>query len=213
MKTSIDNASMPVLDVETPGATPDLFLEIDPQEKNTSFRLPVRVKNLADEGVILEVFDLPSGLNGETLLQKEAVIHLVPDGVTKETRLRSKVVWTRQGERGACHFLLGLDLNGADFRTRRILEKLVARPKDMSKLWTYWDQVQAKPADHPNNGRIVFYLGAVISLGGLGLKATLPDSYDVLAMTLTLLGIYVIAGKFFWDWWHQRTVHKEGAEL
>lgn len=210
MKTLKDNAGVSIPGLGTPGADSDLYLEIEPRGHNKSSRLPVQVKNLANEGVILEVSDLPNGLDGEALLQQPAVIHLAPDGVTKETRLRSEVVWVRQGERGAGHYLLGLDWGEADFRTRRVLEKFVSRPKDMSDLWTYWDQVQPKPTNHTNHGSYVFYLGAGVSLGGLALEVALPRSYDVMAMTLTLMGIYVIAGKCLWNWWRRRTVPKEG---
>jgi hypothetical protein len=209
MKAQLENATVPILNPETSEASSDLYLEIVPQGQNKSVRLPVHVKNLADEGVILEVFDLPPKLDSETLLQQAAIIHLVPDGIAKETRVRSKVVWVRQGEGGGGHYLLGLDLGEADFRTRRVLEKFLARPKDMSDLWTYWDQVQTKPANNPHDGRIISYLGAGVSLGGLALKVTLPDSYDVLALTLTLLGIYIIAGKCLWDWWRKRALRKE----
>ena len=91
MKTLKDNAGVSIPGLGTPGADSDLYLEIEPRGHNKSSRLPVQVKNLANEGVILEVSDLPNGLDGEALLQQPAVIHLAPDGVTKETRLRSEV--------------------------------------------------------------------------------------------------------------------------
>ena len=207
MKAQASNASVPILDLETSGATLDLYLEIDLQEQDKFIRLPVHVKNLADEGVILEVLDLPPGLDG-SLLNQKAIIHLEPHGVTKETRVQSQVVWVRQGERGSGHYLLGLDLTEADFRTRRFLENLVARPKDMAELWTSWDQVHSIQADQPHDSKIIFYLGAGIFVGGVGLKATLPGSYDVMAMTLILVGMYVIAGKCLWDWWRRRTLRK-----
>jgi len=213
MKARKDNAGVPIPDLGPPGAAADLYLEIEPRGHNKSSRLPVQVKNLADEGVILEAVDLPAEFDGETLLQQRAVIHLAPDGVTKETQLRSQVVWVRQGEGGAGHFLLGLDLGAADFRTRRVLEKFVARPKDMSDLWTYWDQVQPKAAAQiagANDGKIIFYLGAGVTVVGLALKVALPHSYDVMAMTLTLVGVYLIAGKCLWNWWRGRTVPREG---
>lgn len=210
MKALKDNAGVPIPGLGTPGADSDFYLEIEPRGHNKSSRLPVQVKNLANEGVILEVSDLPNGLDGEALLQQPAVIHMALDGVTKETRLRSTVVWVRQGEGGAGHYLLGLDWGEADFRTRRVLEKFVSRPKDMSHLWTYWDQVQPKPTNHTNHGNYVFYLGAGVSLGGLALGVALPRTYDVMAMTLTLMGIYVIAGRCLWNWWRRRAVPKEG---
>ncbi len=207
MKAPIDNATVPVPDMGTSGATSDLYLEVEPQGQDKSLRLPVHVHNLAAEGVILEVADLPPGLTGETLLQQEGIIHMVPDGVTKETQLRSKVVWVRQGERGTSHYLLGLDLGEADFRARRSLEKLIARPRDMSDLWTYWDEVQTKPAT--NDGRIIFYVGAGAFLGGLALKVALPDSYNAMAIILALSGGYVIAGKCLWNWWRRYNVSQK----
>ena len=131
---------------------------------------------------------------------------MAPDGFTKETQLRSKVVWIRQGERGPSHYLLGLDLEGADFRSRRSLENSIARPKDISDLWTYWDQVQIKPA--ASDGRVMLYVGAVALLGGVALQFTLPDAYNALATILTLFGIYMIAGKCLWNWWRGRNMPK-----
>jgi hypothetical protein len=198
---------MPNLNLGTPGVTAGLYLEIESQGQDKSFRLPVHVGDLAVEGVILEVVDLPPGLRGESLLHQEGIIHMVPDGFTKETQLRSKVVWIRQGEQGSSHYLLGMDLGEADFRARRSLENLIARPKDISDLWTYWDQVQDKPAT--NNGRIILYVGVGAFLGGLALKVTLPDSNNALAMVLTLFGIYMIAGNCLWNWWRGGSIPKE----
>jgi hypothetical protein len=207
MKAQVSNATMPNPNLGTSGATADIYLEIESLGKDESLRLPVHVKDLADAGVILEIVDLPPGMKGESLLHQEGIIHMGPDGFTKETQLRTNVVWIRQGDRGSSHYLLGLDLGKADFRARRSLENLIARPKDISDLWTYWDQVQTKPAT--DNGRIIFYLGAGAFLGGLGLKVALPDSDSTLAMTLTLLGIYLIAGKCLWNWWRGRSIPKE----
>jgi hypothetical protein len=207
MKAPIHNATGPSSNLETSGFASDLYLEIEAQD--TSLRLPVQVKNLADAGVILEVLDLPPGLQGETLLHQVGTLHMVPDGFTKETRLRSQVVWVRQGNGGPSHYLLGLDLAEADFRGRRFLENLIARPKDMSDLWTYWDQVQTKPGHPGHDGRIIFFVGAGVSLGGLALKVALPDSYGAVAVILTLLGVYVIAGKCLWNWWRGRSIPKE----
>ena len=145
MKALISNATSPILDVEAPGVTPDFYLEIEPQGQGKFFRLPVQVKDLTAEGVILEVVDLPHDLKVESLLDQLGIIHLAPDGFSKETQLRTTVDWVRQGERGSSHYLLGLDLKEADFRFRRSLENLLARPKDISDLWRYWDQVQPKP--------------------------------------------------------------------
>jgi hypothetical protein len=213
MKTLKDNAGAAIPELATTGAALDMYLEVEPLGHNGSSRLPVQVKDLADEGVILEVADFPNGFDGEALLQQPAVIHLAPDGVTKETQLPSKVVWVRQGENGTSHYLLGLDLGEADFRARRVLKKFVSRPKDMADLWTYWDQAQPKPAEPAaptNDSKIIFFLGAGVSVAGVALKVTLPSSYDVMAMTLVLVGIYMIAGKCLWNWWRGRTVPKEG---
>lgn len=207
MKAEISNVTMPNLKLGTPAVTAGLYLKIEPQGQDKSFRLPVHVGDLAAEGVILEVVDLPPGLKGESLLHQEGIIHMVPDGLTRETQLRSKVVWIRQGERGSSHYLLGMDLGEADFRARRSLENLISRPKDISDLWTYWDQVRRKPA--ANNGRIILYVGVGAFLGGLALKVALPDSNNGLAVVLTLVGMYVIAVKCLWNWWRGRSIPKE----
>ncbi len=208
MKAQKSKATMANSNLGTPyGITADLYLEIESQGQDKSFRFPVHVKDLSATGVILEVVDLPPGLRSESLLHQEGIIHMAPDGFTKETQLSGQVVWIRQGDRGASHYLLGLDLRETDFRARRSLENLIARPKDISDLWTYWDQVQIKPAT--NHGRIIFYVGVGAFLGGMALKFALPDSNNALAMGLILLGLYVIAGKCLWNWWRGRTSPKE----
>jgi hypothetical protein len=207
MKDTVSNATLPIPDMETSGGKANFSLEIEPQGQGKLFRLPVQVKDLAAEGVILEVLVLPQGVNVESLLHQDGTIYMAPDGFTKETQLRSKVVWIRQGERGSSHYLLGLDLEGADFRARRSLENSIARPKDLSDLWTYWDQVQPKPA--ANDSRLMFYVGAGALLGGVAMQFTLPDSYSALATILTLFGIYTIAGKCLVNWWHGRNIPKE----
>jgi hypothetical protein len=206
MKTAISNPAFPILAREKSEGKVDFSLEIEPQGQGKLVRLPVQVKDLAAEGVILEVLVLPHGLKVETLLHQEGIIHMAPDGFTKETQLRSKVVWIRQGELGSSHYLLGLDLEGADFRSRRSLENLIARPKDISDLWTYWDQVQTKPAT--SDGRVMFYLGGGALLAGVALQFALPDTYSALATILTFFGIYMIAGKCLWNWWRGRSVPK-----
>ncbi|OGR27889.1 MAG: hypothetical protein A2139_06045 [Desulfobacca sp. RBG_16_60_12] len=201
MKTLISNATSPILDVKAPGVTPDFYFEIESPGQGKFFRLPVQVKDLTAEGVILEVVDLPHDLEVESLLDQLGIIHLAPDGFSRETQLRTTVDWVRQGERGSSHYLLGLDLQEADFRFRRSLENLLTRPKDISHLWTYWDQVQPPPAT--GEGRFIFYLCAAALLGGVALQFALPDSYQSLANILILFGSLVIAGKCLWHWRRQ----------
>jgi hypothetical protein len=204
MKALISNVTSPILDVDAPGVTPDFYLEIEPQGQGKFFRLPVKVKNLTAEGVILEGVDLPHDVKVESLLDQLGIIHLAPDGFSKETQFRTTVDWVRQGERGSSHYLLGLDLQEADFRFRRSLENLLARPKDISDLWTYWDQVHPQPAT--GDGRFIFYLCAAALLGGVALEFALPDSYKSLANILILFGSLVIAGKCLWHWRRERSL-------
>ncbi len=209
MKAQMSKAAGPNFNPSMPGVTKDLYLEIDSPEQGKSLRLPVYVKDLATAGVILEIVDPPSGLKGESLLHREGVLHMVPDGFTKETQLRSKVVWIRQGELGPSHFLLGVDLRDADFRARRALDNLRTRPKDISDLWMYWDQVQTVEA----NDKIIFYLGIGVGLSGLALKVVLPDSHNLLALALMLSGICVIAGKRLWNWLRKQSFREKSWKL
>jgi hypothetical protein len=206
MKNKSDNNQIASATLKTPGGLAGFSLEIAPSGHGESFRLPVHLKNLAAEGVILEV-DLPPGLSAETLVDQTGTIHMAPDGFSKETELRSKVAWVRSGERGPAHFLLGMDLGAADFRSRRALENLLARPKDISNLWTYWDQVQTKPPAS-SDCRFIVFVGAGALLGGVGLQFILPESYHSLAYILTLFGIYTLAGKCVWNWWQKRGTPK-----
>ncbi len=202
MKALISNATSPILDMAAPGVTSDFYLEIEPQGQGKFFRLPVQVRDLTAEGVILEVADLPHDLKVESLLDQLGIIHLAPDGFSKETQLRTTVVWFRPEESGSSHYLLGLDLKEADFRCRRSLENLLARPKDSADLWRYWDQVHPQPAT--GDGRFFFYLGAGALLGGVALHFALPDSHISLAIILILFGSLVIAGKCLWHWRRER---------
>ena len=102
---------------------------------------------------------------------------------------------------------VGSGFGEADFRARRSLENFITRPKDISDLWTYWDQVQNKPAT--NNGGIILYVGVGTLLGGLALKVALPNSDNTLAIALTMVGIYVIAVKCLWNWWRGRSIPEE----
>jgi hypothetical protein len=204
MKALLSNATSPILDREAPGVTPDFFLEIEAQAQGKLLRLPVRVKDLTAAGVILEVVDLPHDLKVESLVDLVGIIHLAPDGFSKEIQLRTTVVWVRQGESGPSHYLLELDLKDADFQFRRSLENLLARPKDISDLWRYWDQVKSKPAT--GDGRFVFYLGAAALLGGVALQFGLPDFHNFLAIILILFGSLVIATKCLWHGWRERSL-------
>ena len=204
MKALISNAPSPILDVDALGVTPDFYLEIEPQGQGKFLRLQVHVKDLNAAGVILEVIDLPLDVKVESLLDQLGIIHLAPDGFSQETQLRTTVDWVRQGERGSSHYLLGLDLQEADFRFRRSLENFLARPKDISDLWKYWDQVHPQPV--AGDGRFIFYLCAAALLGGAALEFTLPDSYKSLANILILFGSLVIAGKCLWHWRRERNL-------
>ncbi|MGO8760755.1 MAG: hypothetical protein ACLP2P_04645 [Desulfobaccales bacterium] len=204
MKALISNVTSPIPAPDAPEATPDFYLEIEPQGQGKFFRLPVQVKDLTAAGVILEVVDLPPDLQVERLLDQLGIIHLAPDGFSQETQLRTTVDWVRQKESGSSQYLLGLDLPEADFRFRRSLENLLARPKDISDLWKYWDQVHPQPV--AGDGRFIFYLCAAALLGGAALEFTLPDSYKSLANILILFGSLVIAGKCLWHWRRERNL-------
>jgi hypothetical protein len=201
MKAPISNATSPILDAEAPRATPDFYLEIEPQGQGESIRLPVQVKDLSAEGVILELVDLPQELRAESLVDQSGVIRLAPDGLSKETQLQTTEVWVRQGESDSSHYLMGLNLKEADFRFRRSLENLLDRPKDIEDLWKYWDQAKPQPQPAAGESKWIFYLGAAALLGGLGLQFALPDSHMYIAIILILFGSLVIAGKCLWHWW------------
>lgn len=203
MKAPISDGTSPILDVEAPGIAPDFYLEIEPQGQGKFFRLPVQVKELTAEGVVLEVVDLPHDLEVDGLVDQVGLIQLAPDGLSKETQLRTTVVWVRQTESNPSQYLLGLDLKAADFQFRRSLENLLARPKDISDLWRYWDQVKPKPA--AGDGRLIFYLGVAALLGGMALQFGLPDSYNSLAIILIFSGSLTIAAKCLWHWWRERS--------
>jgi hypothetical protein len=207
MKEPISKATSSILDVKAPGGNPDFYLDIEPQGQGKLVRLPVQVKDLTAEGVILEVVDLPHGLKVEGLVDQMGIIHLTPDGFSKETELRTSLVWVRQVQTNPPHYLLGLDLKEADFQFRRSLENLLARPKDISDLWRYWDQVTPKPAT--GDGRFILYLGAAALLGGAALQFGLPDSHNFLAVILILFGSFVIAGKCLWHWWRECSFSRE----
>lgn len=209
MKVMKNNPTSPIPAAEAPAVNPDFYFEIEPQGLGKSFRLPVQVKGLSAEEVILEVAELPHDLTAESSSDQPGIIHLAPDGFSKEAQLRTRVVWVRQEESDSSHYLLGLDLKEADFRFRRSLENLLARPKDISDLWKHWDQVKPKPEPEPKpqttagEGRFVFYLGAAALFGGVALQFGLPDAYNSLAVILIMLGSIVIAGKCLWHWWRQ----------
>ena len=86
--------------MESPGVTPECYLEIEPQGQGKFSWLPVQIKELTAEGVVLEVVGLPDEIKVESLVDQSGIIHLTPDGFSKETQLRTKVAWFRQGELG-----------------------------------------------------------------------------------------------------------------
>lgn len=206
MKAQADLETMPGLTSEGPGKNADLYLEIESLGHDQSCRLPVTVKDLSTEGVILETVALPAEWQGESLLQREGFIHMVPEGLSKEIILRSKVVWLQQGENGSSHYLLGLEFKEVDFRARRSLETLMARPKDMADLWSHWDEAQPQPV--ASDGRLIFGAGAGAFLGGVALHLVLPDSYSALATIMIFFGIYLVVGKCLWNWWRRRKPQK-----
>jgi hypothetical protein len=210
MKALISKATTPILHGEMTGVTPDFSLEIEPQGQGEILRLPVQVKVLTPEEVVLEVIELPQDLKAESLLDQSGVIRLAPDGFSKETQFRTTVAWVRQDESSPAHYLLGLDLQAADFRFRRSLESILARPKDISDLWRHWDQGRTSAV--PGDGRFIFYLGAAAVLVGVALHVVLPDSHKSTANLLILLGSLVIAGKCLWHWWRERGLPAEAKD-
>jgi hypothetical protein len=209
MKALKSNATSPILLGEDPGVNPFIYLEIEPQGLGKFFRLPVQVKGLSDEEVVLEVAELPQDVQAENFADQLGIIHLAPDGFSKNAQLQTKVVWVCQGESGSSPYLLGLDLTEASFRFRRSLEHIVARPKDISDLWRHWDQVQTKVFS--GDSRFIFYLCVMALLVGVALQFVLPESYKSLANILILFGSLAIAGKCLWHWWRERGL-PEGAK-
>jgi hypothetical protein len=206
MKAPKSNDTPPSFDVESPGVTPDCYLEIEPHGQGKFSWLPVQINELTAEGVVLEVVGLPGEIKVESLVDQSGIIHLAPDGFSKETQLRTKVTWFRQGEPGNSHYLLGFDLKEADFQFRRSLENLLARPKDITDLWKYWDQF--KPGPTNGESRFIFYLGAAALLGGVTLQIVQPDSPNPLPILLILLGSFIIAGKCLWHWWREHSLSR-----
>jgi hypothetical protein len=209
MENLMSSAAPAMIDAEAPRFTPDFFLEIEPRGQGKFFRLPVHVKELTDAGVILELVDLPPGVEAGSLSDQVGIIHLAPDGFSRETQFRTTVNWVRQGEDGPPHYLLGLDLQEADFRFRRSLENFLTRPKDMSHLWTYWDQAQPQPA--PGDLRYIFYLCAAALLGGVALQFALPESDQYLANILIVFGSLAIAGTCLLHWRRERSLAAESC--
>jgi hypothetical protein len=208
MKEKTSKVTFPTLNQEATGTTGDFYLEIEPRGQRDFFRVPVKVKELAAEGVVLEVVHLAQGLEVQTLVNQEGIIHLAPDGFSRQAQLRGKVVWWRPGtgELEPFHYLLGLDLGKADFRSRCFLENLLTRPRDISDLWKHWDESQIKPADR--DGRIIFYLGVGALLGGAAMYFTLAEPYKSLANILTFSGSLLIAGQCLRHWWRDRRLAK-----
>jgi hypothetical protein len=208
MNGKTSKVTFPIFNQEAPGTGGDFYLEIEPQGQRDFFRLPVKVKELAAEGVVLEVVDPAPGLEGQTLVNQKGTIHLAPDGFSQQAQLQGQVVWWRpgSGELEPSHYLLGLDLGKADFRSRRFLENLMARPRDISDLWKHWDESQTKPADR--DGRIIFYLGGGALLGGAAMYLTLAEPYKGLANILTFSGSLLIAGQCLRQWWRDRRLAK-----
>jgi hypothetical protein len=202
MKAMIPNATLPTPAGEAPGSDPDIYLEIEPQGPGKLFRLPVQLSGLSAEEVVVNVAGLPHDLQAESLVEQSGRIYLPPDGFSKDAQLRTTVVWFRQEESGSPHCLLGLDLKDADFRFRRSLENLLARPKDISDLWRHWDRVQTKV--FPGDSRFIFYLCLMALLVGVALQFVLPDSYQSMANILILFASLAIAGKCLWHWWRER---------
>jgi hypothetical protein len=208
MKGQTSTVNLSIFHQEAPGTSGDFYLEMEPRGCKDFVRLPVKVKELTDEEVILEVDDLAQGLEGQTLVNQEGIIHLAPDGLSQQAQLRGKVVWWRPGtgELEGSHYLLGLGLGKADFRSRRFLANLLARPRDISDLWKHWDESQTKPADC--DGRIILGLGGGALLGGLALYLTVAEPYRGLANILTFSGSLLIAGQCLRHWWRDRRLAK-----
>jgi hypothetical protein len=206
MKELISNATLPILTGEATGVDPDIYLEIEPQGLGRLFRLPVQLNGLSAKEVVLKVIELPQSVLAVSLLNQSGIIHLAPDGFSKDVQFRTRVVWLRQVENGSCHYLLGLELKGADFRFRRSLKNLLARPKDISAIWNHWDQVQIKAV--PADARFIVYLCVIALLVGAALQFILPDLYKPLANILILSGCLAIAGKSLWHWWRERDLSR-----
>jgi hypothetical protein len=204
MKSLKSNSAAPLLDVDAPAAVADIYLEVEPQGYGEFLRLPAHVKELTEAGVILEVPDLPSEVRAESLVDQIGIVHVPSDGFSPATQLRATVGGCRPGGNGPAPYLLGLDLHDVDARGRQALAAVWARPKDMTDLWRYWDQVQLKPA--ARDSRFIFCLCAAAVLGGLALQFVLPEAYQSLANILILSGSIVIAGACLWHWRRERSL-------
>lgn len=186
-----------------PGMAPDLSLEIEPREPGEPLRLPVHLKSLSSEGVILEGVDPAQHLQVQRLRGQPGSIHLAPDGFTQSPQIRGKVTWVRDPESRSANFLLGLELEKTDRRAWRFLEKLLVPRSDISELWNHWDRIRAKPIFRYDP--VIYYVGLGSFLGGLALHFTLPDPYGIVGCFLAFYGSLIIAGKSLWNWWRDRS--------
>lgn len=118
-----------------------------------SSHLPVVVKNLTTDGVILEILHLESGLQTENLKGVEGQLKIIDQDDQVMIEIPGKILWTRNRE-GATGVTVGLELLGPiPLPVRQTLEAhMDIGAKDMKVLWDYWDEVQdsAISASPPN---------------------------------------------------------------
>jgi len=181
--------------------SPALRLEIAGQQGETPHLIPVRIRNLSTEGVILTVTNPGHIPDWQRYRGADCVLRVEDHGGGESLNINAQITWARSGGTGQPPLSLGLHLiKPPGEAIRRLSNLLPQTSQDIKGLWDRYDQVRKNPED---SEKIHYYYvaGLVLLLAGLVLQFAGPSSYKGLGWVLWLLGSLGIARKIIRTFW------------
>jgi hypothetical protein len=178
---------------------PSLVLEIDGQEGQTPFLVPVRAQTLSMGLVTLAVTKPWLIADWERYRGRNCVLRLESPSGEPLIDLKAKISWSKYSSDSQSPLSLGLQIaKPSGEALKRLSDHITHCSQDIKGLWERYDQVRTVPTSSHLTHH--FYLaGLVLLMGGVVLQFSGISAYKMLGWFLWLLGSLGLAGKVFYS--------------
>jgi hypothetical protein len=163
-----------------PAAAPlfSLLLEVKPEKGLPAEMIPVRLKNLYQGTVVLEVNKFGVLRNPQILQEKKGLLHLTNLETQESLNITGRLTWIASKAEQKLRLNLNFPDNKSNKAATKFLEHcLAAAPKDRKKLWEMWDKIRLIQETAPSDQR---------------------DKYILLLLTCGTLASGFLDPKLFW---------------
>ena len=178
---------------------PSLVLEIDGQEGQTPFLVPVRAQTLSMGLVTLAVTKPWLIADWERYRGRNCVLRLESPSGEPLIDLKAKISWSKYSSDSQSPLSLGLQIaKPSGEALKRLSDHITHCSQDIKGLWERYDQVRTVPTSSHLTHH--FYLaGLVLLMGGVVLQFSGSSTFKMFGWVLWLLGSLGLAGKVFYS--------------